>query len=170
VVVVVVVVVVVFFSLSLSPNSVHFQRFHSTTSSFPSMLCSHTDMFVCLIVLVLFVSFLHLLFASSLPSADMARRNPFHPVPESASLLDVAEKLAKGTHRVPVINEGGDVINIISQSSLVKFLLANQAKLVNDLSHKVCVCVCVLCVFFFVFFFFWALRRPHCFSTLLFFV
>eukprot|EP00007_Cunea_sp_BSH-02190019_P001846 CAMPEP_0174236862 /NCGR_PEP_ID=MMETSP0417-20130205/6233_1 /TAXON_ID=242541 /ORGANISM="Mayorella sp, Strain BSH-02190019" /LENGTH=313 /DNA_ID=CAMNT_0015315559 /DNA_START=51 /DNA_END=992 /DNA_ORIENTATION=+ len=67
----------------------------------------------------------------------MARRNPFHPVKEDASLLAVAEKLAKGTHRVPVVNAEGDVINIISQSSLVKFLIKNQSKLAVDLSRKI---------------------------------
>jgi len=52
----------------------------------------------------------------------LARRNRFIPVPPDAPLERVVEILAKGVHRVPVVNAQGLVINIISQSSVVKFL------------------------------------------------
>jgi len=52
----------------------------------------------------------------------LSRRNPFHPVAPTDSLLNVCELLAKGLHRVPVVNSSGEVISIISQSSIVAFL------------------------------------------------
>jgi len=52
----------------------------------------------------------------------LARRNPVHAVKHTASLQDVVEILVKGIRRVPVINETGKVINIVSQSSIIQFV------------------------------------------------
>jgi 5'-AMP-activated protein kinase regulatory gamma subunit len=52
----------------------------------------------------------------------LSRRNTFIPVQSSDNLLKVCEILAKGVHRVPVVNEKGEVINIVSQSSVITFL------------------------------------------------
>jgi CBS domain-containing protein len=52
----------------------------------------------------------------------LARRNRFVSVPPDAPLQRVVEILAKGVHRVPVVNAQGNVINVISQSSIVKYL------------------------------------------------
>mmetsp|Transcript_21652 Transcript_21652/g.30287 ORF Transcript_21652/g.30287 Transcript_21652/m.30287 type:complete len:319 (-) Transcript_21652:131-1087(-) len=52
----------------------------------------------------------------------LSRRNVLHPVSETDSLLTVCETLAKGVHRVPVVNAEGEVVNIISQSSIIAFL------------------------------------------------
>jgi len=52
----------------------------------------------------------------------LSRRNAFHPVKPTDSLLVVSELLAKGLHRVPIVNAEGEVIGIISQSSIIEFL------------------------------------------------
>jgi len=55
----------------------------------------------------------------------LARRNRFASVQQDAPLLRVSEILAKGVHRVPVVNGQGKVVNVISQSSIVKYLADN---------------------------------------------
>jgi CBS-domain-containing membrane protein len=52
----------------------------------------------------------------------LSRRNRFTPVKSGSSLLDAAHVLAQRAHRVPIIDEHGQVINIISQSSVISFL------------------------------------------------
>src|SRR3546814_13456163 len=54
--------------------------------------------------------------------SDLSRRNRFIAVPVDATLQKVIEVLAKGVHRVPVVNAQGTVINVISQSAIIKFL------------------------------------------------
>eukprot|EP01100_Stratorugosa_tubuloviscum_P007358 TRINITY_DN306_c1_g1_i1.p1 TRINITY_DN306_c1_g1~~TRINITY_DN306_c1_g1_i1.p1 ORF type:complete len:308 (-),score=129.98 TRINITY_DN306_c1_g1_i1:189-1112(-) len=49
----------------------------------------------------------------------LSRRNPFIPVPVNSKLINVAEILSRGVHRVPVVDENGKIINIISQSALI---------------------------------------------------
>jgi len=56
----------------------------------------------------------------------LSRRNPFHPIPSGESLLRVCEELAKGLHRVPIVNQTGDVVNIISQSTVIHFLAQHK--------------------------------------------
>lgn len=55
----------------------------------------------------------------------LARRNRFQPVKQSTSLLQVAQLLAQGVHRVAVVNDEHEVINIVSQSTLILFLNAH---------------------------------------------
>jgi len=52
----------------------------------------------------------------------LSRRNPFKAVNVSDNLLKVVEVLSQGVHRVPVVNEKGEVMNIISQTSIIGFL------------------------------------------------
>jgi predicted transcriptional regulator len=53
--------------------------------------------------------------------SSLARRKNFLCVPETATLDDVAKLLVhKGCHRVPVIDETGEIVNIISQSTIIK--------------------------------------------------
>jgi len=52
----------------------------------------------------------------------LARRNQFHAVKHTATLHDVAEILTKGIRRVPVVDDSGKVINIVSQSSIIQFV------------------------------------------------
>ena len=55
---------------------------------------------------------------------NLSRRNPFVMVLETDSLLKVAEVLSTrwGVHRVNVFNKDGQLVNIVTQSSLVNFL------------------------------------------------
>jgi len=43
-------------------------------------------------------------------------------VTQGAPLLEVVEILARGVRRVPIVNNEGHVVNIISQSSIIQFL------------------------------------------------
>jgi 5'-AMP-activated protein kinase regulatory gamma subunit len=53
----------------------------------------------------------------------LARRNPVHAVKHTASLHEVVEILTKGgVRRVPVVDDAGKVINIVSQSSIIQFI------------------------------------------------
>lgn len=53
--------------------------------------------------------------------SSLARRRNFHCVPETATLDDVAKLLVhKGCHRVPVMDATGEIVNIISQSTIIK--------------------------------------------------
>uniref|UniRef100_A0A7S4NRF7 CBS domain-containing protein n=1 Tax=Paramoeba aestuarina TaxID=180227 RepID=A0A7S4NRF7_9EUKA len=60
----------------------------------------------------------------------LARRHRFKPVPQAASLYDVAVSLCGGgAHRVPVIGADGRVINIISQSVIIKHIKQHLGEL-----------------------------------------
>lgn len=53
--------------------------------------------------------------------SSLARRRNFHCVAETATLDDVAKLLVhKGCHRVPVMDATGEIVNIISQSTIIK--------------------------------------------------
>mmetsp|Transcript_21825 Transcript_21825/g.56915 ORF Transcript_21825/g.56915 Transcript_21825/m.56915 type:complete len:206 (-) Transcript_21825:2759-3376(-) len=53
----------------------------------------------------------------------MARRHPFRSVKDSATLADVTDLLTRTRcHRVPVVNDEGVVVNVISQSAVVDIL------------------------------------------------
>jgi CBS domain-containing protein len=51
----------------------------------------------------------------------LSLRHKFSPVPQTQSLFQVAQILSSDNRRVPVV-EGGKVVNVISQSSIVSFL------------------------------------------------
>lgn len=67
----------------------------------------------------------------------LSRRNIFHPVTLNDSLWSVCEVLAKGVHRVPVVDETGHVVNIISQSTIVNFLHSHIAQIKGELSETI---------------------------------
>jgi CBS-domain-containing membrane protein len=52
----------------------------------------------------------------------LARRHRFKPVDQNATLFDVAQSLCHGCHRVPVVGADGKVVNIVSQSVLIKHI------------------------------------------------
>jgi CBS-domain-containing membrane protein len=58
----------------------------------------------------------------------LSRRNRFSPVKAGSSLLAVVQVLAQGVHRVPVTDEHGHVVNIISQSSVIGFLNSHSSE------------------------------------------
>jgi len=61
----------------------------------------------------------------------LSRRNPFHPVKTGYSLFYVMESLARehDLHRVPIIDDDRQLMNMITQSQVVKFLYENLDKL-----------------------------------------
>jgi len=52
----------------------------------------------------------------------LARRHRFSPVKTGATLYDVAQSLCGGSHRVPVVGSDGKVINIVSQSVVIRHI------------------------------------------------
>jgi len=62
----------------------------------------------------------------------LSRRNVFHPVHKDDSLWKVCEVLATGVKRVPVVDEKGQVTNIISQSSIISFLQKHMQQVGAD--------------------------------------
>jgi len=66
----------------------------------------------------------------------LSSRNPFHPITKGYSLFTAWEILALGSiHRIPIINENGDICDLITQSMLIDFLWQNIEKIgkVQDL-------------------------------------
>jgi len=61
----------------------------------------------------------------------LSRRHRFNPVKENETFDSVLERLANGSHRVPVVDDHGKVVNIISQSTVVS-LLARRCVHVGD--------------------------------------
>eukprot|EP00037_Helgoeca_nana_P001883 m.30169 g.30169 ORF g.30169 m.30169 type:complete len:354 (+) comp12198_c0_seq2:155-1216(+) len=75
--------------------------------------------------------------------STLARRHGFRCVGTDATLDDVAKLLVhKGCHRVPVINMDGEVVNIISQSTIVKFLEEHNGRLGGLGAHTVAQSAC----------------------------
>lgn len=79
----------------------------------------------------------------------MGFRNAFHPVKVGYSLFSAVETLAKERHlhRVPVIDENRKLVNILTQSMLIKFVARNlellgekrelELKKIPELFHRV---------------------------------
>jgi len=65
----------------------------------------------------------------------LCKRNPFCPVSRHKTLLDVAEILCTGVHCVPVVDDDGEIVNIISQSFLSSFVYEHRSK-ISDLLSK----------------------------------
>lgn len=56
----------------------------------------------------------------------MAQREPLTLLPETANLLKAVETFGTGIHRILVVREGTqDVIGVVSQTKLVRFLWEN---------------------------------------------
>jgi len=56
----------------------------------------------------------------------LQKKNPFHPILKGFSLFAAWETLAlAGVHRIPVIDESGAVVDIVTQSMLIDFLWQN---------------------------------------------
>jgi len=63
----------------------------------------------------------------------LSRRNPFHPLSTTDSLLKACEDLSKGLHRVPVVDQEGNLVNIISQSSIISFLAKHEKNIKSQI-------------------------------------
>jgi len=48
--------------------------------------------------------------------------NPFHPMRESQSWLAVVEVLATGIHRVPLLDDNHDLVHLVTQSQVMRFI------------------------------------------------
>jgi CBS domain-containing protein len=61
----------------------------------------------------------------------LSRRNPFNPVMTGFSLFHVIECLARDAelHRVPVIDQNRQLMNLITQSQVASFLFGNVEKI-----------------------------------------
>jgi CBS domain-containing protein len=58
---------------------------------------------------------------------DFSGANPWVPVEESASLLEVVQVMdSKALHRVPVLR-GGKCVSVISQSTVIEFVLSKES-------------------------------------------
>jgi len=68
-----------------------------------------------------------------------ARRNSFKPLPASATLWDAMELMAKNIKRIPVVNDKGKIVNIVSQSSVTRLISKrlNDSKLQAELSRVI---------------------------------
>jgi len=61
----------------------------------------------------------------------LSRRNPFHPVKTGYSLFHVVECLARehDLHRVPIVDNDRQLMNLITQSQIAKYLYGNMGKI-----------------------------------------
>lgn len=58
--------------------------------------------------------------------SDFSRWIPFQPLRPNSTIADACRLLSEeGMHRAPVIDEKGELVNIITQSNLLSFLCAN---------------------------------------------
>lgn len=69
----------------------------------------------------------------------VSRRNPFHPIEQSFSLLSAIELLAKvrGLHRVPVCDPERKLVGLVTQSQVVDFLKKNMGRIGPKVNKKV---------------------------------
>ncbi|PRP77853.1 hypothetical protein PROFUN_14141 [Planoprotostelium fungivorum] len=71
-----------------------------------------------------------------LNDTDLSRRRPFHCIQSTDSLMKVMEVLAKGAHRVALLDEQGQITKIVSQSSVIQFLSKNVRDKISHLGGK----------------------------------
>lgn len=70
---------------------------------------------------------------------DFSKREPLVKLPQNASLLKAVEEFGGGVHRVVVTKQGtNDIIGVLSQTRLVKFLWENGRSfpVIEDLFSK----------------------------------
>jgi CBS-domain-containing membrane protein len=65
---------------------------------------------------------------------NLSGRNPFRPLAPSATLLQVVQHLTTA-HRIPIVNESGEVVNVLSEARILQFIAKNADKL-GDLAEK----------------------------------
>jgi len=68
--------------------------------------------------------------------ADISKRNPYAPVESSAPLLSVIQLMSNwSVHRVPIVDAEGELITIITQSHIMRFLYQHMY-MFGDLAGK----------------------------------
>jgi len=76
-------------------------------------------------------------FGTAVSVTYLSRRNPFRPMTANASLLAVARALSTQLHRVPIVDENGRCVSILSQSLMIQFLNAHKDELKDELRQTV---------------------------------
>eukprot|EP01087_Luapelamoeba_hula_P023235 TRINITY_DN8505_c0_g1_i1.p1 TRINITY_DN8505_c0_g1~~TRINITY_DN8505_c0_g1_i1.p1 ORF type:complete len:312 (-),score=67.32 TRINITY_DN8505_c0_g1_i1:126-1061(-) len=70
--------------------------------------------------------------------SDLSHRNPFVPVRSDANLRAVLKLFGEiGFHRLPVINDEGQVVNFLTQSAVVEYLATHLPHLGNKADRQV---------------------------------
>ncbi|KAL1934342.1 hypothetical protein VTP01DRAFT_6524 [Rhizomucor pusillus] len=59
-------------------------------------------------------------------ASDLSQKNPFNAILPEATVLSAIEEFACGTHRVCVLEPSGEIMGILSQSTIVRFLYENR--------------------------------------------
>jgi len=59
----------------------------------------------------------------------ISKKSIFRPFKLKTSLLSAMEELARGIHRIPVVDDEGKLVNIITQGSILKFIQKNMSLL-----------------------------------------
>jgi CBS domain-containing protein len=71
----------------------------------------------------------------------LSKRNPFHPVKQGYSAWAVLEPLAReNIHRIPIVSEDGQIVNLVTQSQVIRVLNDNIAQLDGKLTRPVSSC------------------------------
>jgi len=78
---------------------------------------------------------------------NFSKSDVLFPMSGELSLYHLVEEFTRGIHRIPVMGENGEIINIVSQSSVVKFVASHSVHIGHrtldslSLSHKKLVCL-----------------------------
>lgn len=76
----------------------------------------------------------------SWPAELQCQLQPFDPLTADASLADALARVTKGVRRVPVVSaDGKHIVNILSQSALLKVVLEMETPGVRSTTRAVCV-------------------------------
>ena len=67
----------------------------------------------------------------------LSRRSPFRPIHFSTSLLDAARALATQVHRVPVVDDSTKCFYIMSQSSIISFLMKHRSHFKDEWKQSI---------------------------------
>lgn len=67
----------------------------------------------------------------------LSKKNPFHPISAKTSALSAMEILAKerGVHRLPVLNEHREIVNLITNTQVIEFL-TNHVEILGEKKDK----------------------------------
>ena len=53
---------------------------------------------------------------------NLSGKNPYTPIVNSATLFEAVEKLVSGTQRLPLVDESGNILTLISPSTVIKYI------------------------------------------------
>jgi CBS domain-containing protein len=68
---------------------------------------------------------------------DFSRRNPFHTLPSEAPLTEAVSMFAAGVHRILITSPHGRIVNVLSQSDIVRYLYQDPTSVFEGLDTKV---------------------------------